>query len=176
MPGELNYHRQYTSSNFTPFYLFTPTLTEDKLEEEGDVIHLERSASADKNTILVMPFLEADVKAIKNTPTSGSVTATLYMLHSFQLKNATTEKAERYVNWIKVGESKTINNYEIGKFENLLAAPYKLVIDSATAVINVAFNDEPISTLLPNGRIDFVYGNDKSILPSSVYSEKIVNI
>lgn len=169
MPGEINSHRQYTTSNFTPFHFYTPASSEDKLNESGNFIPLERSANADKNTLLVLPFNVTNDLPDTTSASAGSIS--LYMLTAFQVPNADNTATEGIARWMLI-ETKEISTCNIAKFENLLAAPYKLVY-TGDAKLNIAFNDEPISTVAPNGLIDFAYGHAKSILPPSVYTNKI---
>lgn len=170
MPGEINSRRQYTTSNFTPFHFYTPAEGADKLNESGNFIPLERSANADKNTLLVLPFNLT--KDLPDTTSTSAGSISLYMLTAFQVPNADNTATKGIARWMFI-ETKDIFTCKIAKFENLLAAPYKLVYNDGTAKLNIAFNDEPITTVAPNGLIDFAYGHAKSILPPSVYTNKI---
>lgn len=169
MPGEINSRRQYTTSNFTPFHFYTPATEAGVLNTSGNFIPLERSANADKNTLLVLPFNITSNLPDTTSASAGSIS--LYMLTSFQVPNADATATEGIARWMLI-ETKDISTCKIAKFENLLAAPYKLVYNGS-AKLNIAFNDEPISTVAPNGLIDFAYGHAKSILPPSVYTNKI---
>lgn len=169
MPGEINSHRQYTTSNFTPFHFYTPATEAGDLNKSGNFIPLERSANADKNTLLVLPFNVTNDLPDTTSASAGSIS--LYMLTAFQVPNADNTATKGIARWMLI-ETKDISTCKIAKFENLLAAPYKLVYND-TAKLNIAFNDEPISAVAPNGLIDFAYGHAKSILPPSVYTNKI---
>lgn len=174
MPGEINSHRQYTTSNFTPFHFYTPAEKADELNKSGNFIPLERSANADKNTLLVLPFnvtTDDSDNVLPDTTSTSAGSISLCMLTVFQVPNADNTATKGIARWMLI-ETKDISTCKIAKFENLLAAPYKLVYNG-TAKLNIAFNDEPITTVAPNGLIDFAYGHAKSILPPSVYTNKI---